>query len=202
MNIKQLIQSFLLVCSASLLVGHSPVATAVDNPNSPFTIQPESPLQLTGSTTRKRFFLKIYRISHYMEWPANRDVDANALFSLITSGSVEQRIELVFLRSVSRKQLENALIKGVKRNNPGRDLTDIETKIKTLSSGFDKNVEAQTHLVLARSASDVLNVYFNDEKIVASNNKTFNESLWSIWFGDKPTVDKNELIENYRNANG
>lgn len=202
MNRKRLIQSFLVACSVSLSFGHSHVNAAVDKPDSNFKVAQASSLQLTGSAIRKRFFLKIYRISHFMKWSTNHVVDPHALFSLITSGHVEQRIELVFLRGVSRKQLENALIDGVKRNNPGRDVSDIEAEIKTLSSGIDKEIEAQTHLVLARTASDVLTVYFNDEKIVESNNKTFNESLWSIWFGDKPTVDKNELIKNYRNVNG
>jgi len=201
-NRKRLIQSFLLACTVSLLIGHSHVNAAVDKSDSNFKATQASSLQLTGSAIRKRFFLKIYRISHFMEWPTNHAVDSHALFTLITSGHVEQRIELVFLRSVSRKQLESALIDGVKRNNPGRDVSDIEAEIKTLSSGIDKEIEVQTQLVLARSASDVLNVYFNDEKIVESNNKTFNELLWSIWFGDKPTVDKNELIKNYRNVNG
>lgn len=180
-------QSFLLACSVSLVIGQGHIAAAVDKPDSNFKAAQASSLQLTGTAIRKRFFLKVYRISHFMEWPTNPVVDSHALFTLITSGNVEQRIELVFLRSVSRKQLENALIEGVKRNNPGRDLSDIE---------------AQTHLVLARSASDVLTVYVNDEKIVESNKKAFNESLWSIWFGDQPTVDKNELIKNYRNVNG
>jgi hypothetical protein len=195
-------QPFLLACSALLLIGQSQIAVAVDKPTVNFKTAHASSLQLTGSAIRKRFFLKIYRISHYMKWPTDRIVDSRTLFSLISSGNVEQRIELVFLRSVSRKQLENALIEGVKRNNPGRDLSDIEAQIKTLSSGFDKDVEAQTHLVLARSASDVLTVYFNDEEIIESTNKTFNESLWSIWFGEKPTVDKDELIKNFRNVNG
>ena len=195
-------QSFLLACSVSLVIGQGHIAAAVDKPDSNFKAAQASSLQLTGTAIRKRFFLKIYRISHFMEWPTNPVVDSHALFTLITSGNVEQRIELVFLRSVSRKQLENALIEGVKRNNSGRDLSDIEAQIKTLSSGVDKDIEAQTHLVLARSASDVLTVYVNDEKIVESNKKAFNESLWSIWFGDQPTVDKNELIKNYRNVNG
>lgn len=202
MNIKRQVQFLLLACSALLLTGQSHIALAVDTPDSTFKAVQANSLQLSGSAIRKRFFLKIYRISHYMKWPINRIVDSHALFTLISSGKVEQRLELVFLRSVSRKQLENALVEGVKRNNPGRDVSDIEAEIKTLSSGVDKEIEAQTHLVLARSASDVLTVYFNDEKVVESNNKMFNESLWSIWFGDKPTVDKNELIKNYRNVNG
>ncbi|WP_338516808.1 chalcone isomerase family protein [Alteromonas gracilis] len=162
----------------------------------PDQIAPVNKLVLSGSTTRKLFFFDIYKISHYVEWPYESPQSKQATLSLIENANVQQRVELTFLRDVSRRQIEEALIDGIERNNTDKDLMSIKTEIQRLSKGFDDDVEKHSVLALSRASKAQLKVSFNDDVIVETQNADLADALWSIWFGKDPIVDTEALIKN------
>jgi hypothetical protein len=153
-----------------------------------------SPLVLSGSTTRRMFFFKVYRISHFMKATEGLPTQRNALVSHILNGRVPQRVELEFLRDVTPKQVEKALIDGIERNNENTDLTHIKKEITRLSYGFDDEIKKNSLLRLERHGSSSLSVFFNNEFIVKTNNAELIHALWSIWFGHDPIVETDALI--------
>lgn len=153
-----------------------------------------SPLVLSGSTTRRMFFLKVYKISHFMKATEGLPTQRNALVSHILNGRAPQRVELEFLRDVTPKQVEKALIDGIERNNENTDLTHIKKEIARLSYGFDDEIKKHSLLRLDRHESSALSVFFNNEFIVKTNNAELIHALWSIWFGHDPIVETDALI--------
>lgn len=153
-----------------------------------------SPLVLSGSTTRRMFFFKVYRVSHFMKATEGLPTQRNALISHILNGRAPQRVELEFLRDVTPKQVEKALIDGIERNNENTDLTHIKKEITRLSYGFDDEIKKNSLLRLERHGSSSLSVFFNNEFIVKTNNAELIYALWSIWFGHDPIVETDALI--------
>lgn len=131
-----------------------------------------------------------------MAWPAEKSSDPDELIKLIAAGDLSQRVEIEFLRDVSREQVEEALIDGIERNNPGKDLSKIKNDIIRLSEGFDNDITEKSRLVLSRIDRTKLIVHFNEQRIVETDNRELTEALWSIWFGQKPIVDNKALIAN------
>lgn len=155
-----------------------------------------TPLVLSGSTTRKLFFFDIYKISHFVDWPYDSPQQKNEIITLIEKAEVKQRVELTFLRDVSRQQIEEALIDGIERNNADKDLLLIKKEIAQLSKGFDDDVEKHSILAISRLSKEQLKVSFNDDVIVETQNADLADALWSIWFGKDPIVDTEALIKN------
>jgi len=151
-------------------------------------------LIFSGSTTRRMFFFKVYKISHFMKATEGLPTQRNALISLILNGRAPQRVELEFLRDVTPKQVEKALIDGIERNNENKDLTHIKKEIARLSYGFDDEIKKHSLLRLERHGSSSLSVFFNNEFIVKTNNTELIHALWSIWFGHDPIVETDALI--------
>jgi len=194
--IKLLVHTFLKasLLIAILLFGAGAAATEAES-SSQFS-QQSKPLAFSGSTVRKRFFFSIYKISHYMAWPDKKSDDAGELIDLISAGEFPQRVEIDFLREVSREQVKEALIDGIEQNNPSIDLAGIESDIDRLSKGFDNDITEESSLILSRSDSSKLTVYFDKKKIIETDNRELTDALWSIWFGRNPIVDSEALIAN------
>ena len=193
---KKLLSHIVIVALLGLifLTSSNPV-TADTRVSSQFSGGAES-LAFSGSTIRKRFFFSIYEISHFMAWPEETSGDTDELIELITTGKFAQQLEIVFLRDVSREQVKEALIDGIERNSPSADLREIGNKITKLSESFDSDISENSSLILSRGNNSKLIVYFDDRKIVESDNPELTKALWSIWFGPEPVVDKKALIAN------
>ena len=153
-------------------------------------------LSLSGTTIKKRFFFNVYRLSHFMVKPKGDFPTKDSLITFILNANTQQRIELEFLRDVSREQIEEALMQGIEQNNADADLNTIKKDIERLSSGFQDEVKKHSTLTISRLPSDKLSVFFNNNLVVETENKALANALWSIWFGKDPIVDTEDLIQN------
>ena len=153
-------------------------------------------LSLSGTTIKKRFFFNVYRLSHFMVKPKGDFPTKDSLITFILNANTQQRIELEFLRDVSREQIEEALMQGIEQNNVDADLNTIKKDIERLSSGFQDEVKKHSTLTISRLPSDKLSVFFNNNLVVETENKALANALWSIWFGKDPIVDPEDLIQN------
>ncbi|WP_334048698.1 chalcone isomerase family protein [Alteromonas gracilis] len=153
-------------------------------------------LSLSGTTIKKRFFFNVYRLSHFMEKPKGDFPTKDSLITFILNANTQQRIELEFLRNVTREQIEEALMQGIEQNNADSDLSKIKQDIQRLSSGFQDEVEKHSTLTLSRLPSDKLSVFFNNNLVVETENKALADALWSIWFGKDPIVNTEDLVQN------
>lgn len=153
-------------------------------------------LTLSGTTIKKRFFFNVYRLSHFMEKPKDDFPTKDSLITFILNANTQQRIELEFLRDVTREQIEEALMQGIEQNNADSDLSKIKQDIQRLSSGFQDEVEKHSTLTLSRLPSDKLSVFFNNNLVVETENKALADALWSIWFGKDPIVNTEDLVQN------
>ena len=189
-----------LVCS--ILLANTSLANPVDNNAGAITAADthlehnnnSRSLVYSGTTTRRMFFFKVYRISHFIENSIALPMQRNELVQHIMMGNYSQRIELEFLRDVTPKQVEKALIDGIERNNPERDLTYIKSEIARLSYGFDDEIKKNSVLCLKRGSNNSLTVIFNDVFIVETKNTELINALWSIWFGSDPIIKTDALI--------
>ena len=153
-------------------------------------------LKLSGTTVKKRFFFSVYKLSHFMAKPSVNFASKEALITFVLNADSQQRLELEFLRDVTREQIEEALMEGIERNNVGSDLSKIKEDIKRLSAGFQNEVGKHSTLTISRLPSDKLSVFFNNTLVVETENEALANALWSIWFGKDPIVDTEDLVQN------
>lgn len=131
-----------------------------------------------------------------MAKPSVNFASKEVLITFILNADTQQRLELEFLRDVTREQIEEALMEGIERNNVDADLSKIKEDIKRLSAGFQDEVKKHSTLTLSRAPSDKLSVFFNNTLVVETENKALANALWSIWFGKDPIVDTEDLVQN------
>lgn len=191
------VYSFLVMSCFSLSVVAATDSSYTHNDSSENTvINIHGSLSLSGTTIKKRFFFNVYRLSHFMEKPKSDFPTKDSLITFILNANTQQRIELEFLRDVTREQIEEALMQGIEQNNADSDLSKIKEDIERLSSGFQDEVEKHSTLTLSRLSKKELNVFFNNTLVVETENQALADALWSIWFGKAPIVNTEDLVQN------
>ena len=189
--------SFLVMSCFSLSVFAVDESSYTHNDLTEYTVMNNTDaLSLSGTTIKKRFFFKVYRLSHFMEKPKGDFPTRDSLITFILNANTQQRIELEFLRNVTREQIEEALMQGIEQNNADSDLSKIKQDIQRLSSGFQDEVEKHSTLTLSRLSKKKLNVFFNNTLVVETENQALADALWSIWFGKDPIVNTEDLVQN------
>ena len=155
-------------------------------------------LVLSGLTIRKKFFLKIYNMAHYIEQKSGiSDPDASGIeiYKNILLNNDAKQISMIFLRALSAKQIQKSLISGIKLNSSEEEYLLITPQVKEFIQAIDENVEQGDEFIIRWLPDGTLISIFQGEQISAIKNHIFARTLWSIWFGNDSIVDRKSLIK-------
>ncbi|MBL1142081.1 MAG: hypothetical protein HND53_08650 [Proteobacteria bacterium] len=152
-------------------------------------------LTRTGLTIRKKFFLKIYSMTHYVEKKPDSSFKEEEIYKAILHQSSTRQISMVFLRSLKAKQIQESLISGLKLNTNEREYTEMMPQIETFMHAIYEDVEENDEFVLRWLPDGTMLSLFKGKEISSIKDENFARTLWSIWFGDYSVVDRKMLIK-------
>ena len=153
-------------------------------------------LEATGVSTRKKFFVKVYSVAHYMQDPKRGQ--GNAVFDEILNSDKPKQLFLKWVRTASGKKVQDGYKESFDKVVDRGLRQSVQSDINTYVGYFGRGVkEGDTH-VMNWLPDGTIEVYINGNQVGTLNNKDFAKALWSIWFGNKSVVNRNQLISRIR----
>ncbi len=152
-------------------------------------------LFLTGLTIRRKFFLKIYSVAHYIDQqPDVAGSDDNIYKSILQNNSTKQ-ISMIFLRNLSAEQIQKSLRAGIKLNSSEAEYLQILPQIEEFMQAINANVKKNDEFIIRWHPDGSVVSLFQGAQISSIRNVKFAETLWAIWFGNFSVVDRKALIK-------
>lgn len=147
-------------------------------------------LELTGDDERVFLFFDVYEIAHYAEAAA---VDVVSQDTVVSDGPVKA-LAIHFSMSLSHSQVRREFEKSMRRNAAAGWLEEAAPTIEAFTNAIDRGAEAGDRLVFYWLPGGRVFVEFNGERAFAATDTVFAKLVWSIWFGDDPVCDADELL--------
>ncbi len=154
-------------------------------------------LFLTGVTIRRKFFLKIYSMAHYIEQPpevAGSDTSDENIYKSILENSGTKQISMVFMRKLSADQIQKSLRTGIKLNSNEAEYLQIQPQVEEFMQAINADVMKNDEFIIRWYPDDSVVSFFQGTKISSIRSVEFAKTLWAIWFGDFSVVDRKALI--------
>lgn len=147
-------------------------------------------LTLTGKSERVFLFFRIYDIAHYAEvdgWPP-LSTDA-----VVTDGR-SKALQIRFNRKLGVERIRKEFADSLRRNAQPEWLAEAEPTMAAFMKAIDRDARAGDQLVFYWLPGGRLFADFNGERSFSATDTAFARLIWSIWFGDDPVCDRDELL--------
>jgi len=154
-------------------------------------------LFMTGLTIRRKFFLKIYSMAHYVEQLSNvtgSDISDDNIYKSILQNNGIKQISMVFMRKLTAEQIQNSLRSGIQLNSSEADYLIILPQVEEFMQAIYADVKKDDEFIIRWLPDGSVISLFQGAKISSIKNVKFAETLWAIWFGDFSVVDRKALI--------
>ena len=155
-------------------------------------------LFMTGLTIRRKFFLKIYSMAHYIEQQqdvAGSDVSDDKIYKNILQHNGAKQISMIFLRSLTAEQIQKSLRSGIKLNTNKEEYLQILPQVEEFMHAIYEDVNQNDEFIIRWFPDGSIVSIFQGEEISSIKNDEFARSLWLIWFGRYSVVDRKSLIQ-------
>jgi len=155
-------------------------------------------LFMTGLTIRRKYFLKIYSMAHYIEQqPDGLDsgISDEIIYKNILQNNGAKQISMVFLRSLTAQQIQKSLRSGIELNTNKQEYLQILPQVEEFMHAIDEDVKKNDEFIIRWFPDGSVISIFHNKKISAIKSDRFARTLWLIWFGDHSVVDRKSLIK-------
>lgn len=152
-------------------------------------------LSLTGLAIRKKFFLKIYTMAHYLEQNSSTSFKNDDIYSYILQHSGAKQISMIFLRPLTAKQIQDSLITGLKLNTNEDEYLQIQPNVDIFMRAIYEDVKENDEFIIRWYPDGTMVSLFQGKEISSIKDENFARALWSIWFGDYSVVNRGLLIK-------
>jgi len=149
-------------------------------------------LHASGATVRKKFFIKVYAVVHYIEGPLEGPVELR-LEEVLKDGRARQ-LTLDFARDVGATQIQDAFRDGFKLNATEEEFARIEPTVREFLGYFDSEIKENSVLTFRWLPGGVVLTESYGEAKPPLTDPLFARMLWSIWFSEDSIVDPEELV--------
>ena len=149
-------------------------------------------LMLTGVDVRRKYFVDVYWIAHYMERPPRGD-RASVIKTVLTDALMKQ-ITMQFARDVKAEQIQRALSDGLEKNATGGEQNEIAAIVKQFAQAIKQDVATYDKFVLHWLAGGRILASYHGQVIFDVASPVFARILWSIWFGERSIVEPRALV--------
>jgi len=154
-------------------------------------------LFITGLTVRRKFFLKIYSMAHYIEQLPNvagSDISDDLIYKSILQNNGIKQISMVFMRKLSAEQIQNSLRSGIQLNSNEADYLKILPQVEEFMQAISADVKKNDEFIIRWLPDGSVISFFQGMQISSIKSAKFAETLWAIWFGEFSVVDRKALI--------
>ena len=147
-------------------------------------------LTFTGQSERAVLFFRVYDIAHYVETTTQRTVTQ----ATVVSDGPSKAIVISFARRLDREQIRDEFNKSLRRNAQPDWLEQAGPTITTFINGIDRDAQPGDQMVFYWLAGGRVIAEFNGEREFGVTDAAFAKLIWSIWFGDEPACDREQLL--------
>jgi len=148
-------------------------------------------LDSTGVSTRKKLFIKVYSVAHYLQKGAAAGKDK---LQEIMSDSNAKQLTIKWVRGVPADKVQEGYEESFKTAIPEPAYTQLQSAIKTYIAFFNKDVEKGDEHVIRWIPGGVIEVQIKGKTAGTVTNPEFAKGLWNIWFGAKSVVNRDNLM--------
>lgn len=148
-------------------------------------------LNATGTSTRKKFFVKVYGVAHYLQDGAYKS--GADKFQVILSDQFAKQLSLKWVHDADAKRIQEGYHESFQKTLSPQDynqmLNDINQYVSFFNANFQKGDEHEIRWI----PGGIIEVNYNGKKVGSVTNPNFARALWSIWFGEKSVVNRDNL---------
>jgi len=150
-------------------------------------------LKFTGATRRQILVVKVYEMAHYMDCQhsAYEAIPLEEIFS----SEIPKQIRMQFLRDLPQEKVHAELRKSIIRNSKEEWIQGAGSSVDDFFAAIDRDGKKDDTFVINWMPGGKIVAYYNGELSLEIDNMYFAKMLWSIWFGDKPVVRRDRLVE-------
>ena len=186
----------LLILPLALLSGvEIDTQPAVENFPSEISFEAEGKkydLQLTGTSLRKKFGFKVYRVAHYRE-KGTPQTDGDK-FQHVLNDDKAKELYIKWIHAASSKQMHDGYIDSFKNTLSPADYEQLNPKIQQYLSFFNEPIQKGDIMVIRWIPGGKIQLLLNDKEKGNLTDPTFAKALWNLWFGEKSVVNREELL--------
>jgi hypothetical protein len=151
-------------------------------------------IEVTGLAVRKKYWVKVYAVAHYMGGGETYDSDAAAL-TVALSDQYPKQITLAFVRDVGADKIHDAFEEDIKKNASEAELAEITAVADKFVSFFKEDAKKGERMVFRVVPGGRLTTIIHGEEREPIDSVTFSRVLWRIWLGEHSVVDRDHLVE-------
>lgn len=149
-------------------------------------------LTATGVSTRKKFFITVYSVAHYLQEGAEKS--AVDKISAIMNPDNAKQLTIKWVRNIPVDKVQDGYHDSFRGAVPAEELYKMQNEISQFIGYFNKEVQKGDEHVIRWIPGNHVEVYINGTKVGMITNEAFAKGLWNIWFGNKSVVNRDHLI--------
>lgn len=179
------------------LIGGSVSATTIEDKATGFTFPSEVSfqyegkeyqLEATGVATRKKFMFLIYSVASYLQKNGTEEGDK---FARIMQPDTAKQLTLKWARDLGESTIREGFRSAILQNDTEGTLKSEVDKFVTFFGDIKKGEEQ----MLRWLPGGIIVVQYGGEVKGTIKNEAFAKALWSVWFGKKSVVNRNDLVK-------
>lgn len=147
-------------------------------------------LSLTGVALRKKLIVKVYNVASYLQ----SDAPKGDILNEIMQDSFAKQLTLKWVHDVDKNRVVNGYRESFENALSTTEKSQLQSEINQYLSFFQNDVKKGDVHVLRWLPGGYVEVLVNDQKVGSVTNPNFAKGLWSIWFGPKSVVNREQLI--------
>ncbi len=149
-------------------------------------------LKATGSSTRTKFFVKVYAVANYVENPVA--TSKNDLYDQIIKGNGARQLTLQWLHDVDAAKVKDGFNESFHKITSPEEFTALQGSIDKFLTVFDQDMRVNDKIVLRWLPDGTVEFYRNDKNSGEVKNNQFAQTLWNIWLGQKSVVNRDQMF--------
>lgn len=149
-------------------------------------------LSATGVAVRTKFWFKVYSIAHYLE--AGPDATRAEVLARIMSDDTAKQVILEFARDLDVEQVRDGFTESFTHHASPEEVRVTEAALREFLRTVRKDVARGERLTVRWLPGGRLISLYGGKVVSEISNRTFARVFWSVWFGEAPIVDREQLI--------
>jgi hypothetical protein len=149
-------------------------------------------LGATGVATRKIFFIKIYSIASYLE--GDKEKSGPDKMQTMMSDNGAKELDLKWVHDAPLNKLQSGFKESFDHSIPEQEIGKLRPDIDKFISLFTQDVKKGDEHILRWFPGGQVDVIVNGKTLGTINNPDFAKGLWTVWFGPKSVVNRDQLV--------
>ncbi|MCB1112152.1 MAG: chalcone isomerase family protein [Chlamydiia bacterium] len=149
-------------------------------------------LEATGVATRKKFFVKVYSVAHYMQNPVKGSLDQ--VLAEVFDASKAKQLTLKWLRNVDSKTIQKGYHDAFSKILGADELKAKSDQIAKFVGFFDQDAKVDDIHIFRWLPGGIIEIEINGQSKGQIKEDGFAADVWNIWLGPKSVVPRENLV--------